>query len=107
MQQVQSDGTQTDDFLLTFLVCFFVQVAIPDVKEAVKGAHILIFVLPHQFVERICLQIKDCVEKDAMAISLIKVIFAIRGMFIKPNSLGLCTGKHTEPHKPQQIHVHM
>ncbi|XP_022084700.1 glycerol-3-phosphate dehydrogenase [NAD(+)], cytoplasmic-like [Acanthaster planci] len=60
-------------------------VAIPDVKKAVEGAQILIFVLPHQFVERICSQIKGCVDKDAMAISLIK------GMLIKDKGLQLIT----------------
>ncbi|XP_038079172.1 glycerol-3-phosphate dehydrogenase 1-like protein [Patiria miniata] len=60
-------------------------VAVPEAKEAVKGAHILIFVLPHQFVERICLGIKDTIEKDAMAISLIK------GMIIKDKGLQLIT----------------
>jgi glycerol-3-phosphate dehydrogenase (NAD+) len=47
-------------------------VAVPDIKEAVKGANILIFVLPHQFVLRACSSIKDVVEKDAFAISLCK-----------------------------------
>jgi glycerol-3-phosphate dehydrogenase (NAD+) len=47
-------------------------VAIPDIKEAVKGATILIFVLPHQFVKGACAGIKDVVEKNAFAISLCK-----------------------------------
>jgi len=47
-------------------------VAVPDVKEAVKGANILIFVLPHQFVKRTCETIKDIVPKDAFAVSLCK-----------------------------------
>eukprot|EP00118_Oscarella_pearsei_P003408 m.14174 g.14174 ORF g.14174 m.14174 type:complete len:346 (+) comp25601_c0_seq1:65-1102(+) len=47
-------------------------VAIPDAAEAAKGADILIFVLPHQFVEKVCKQIKGNIDKEAFAISLIK-----------------------------------
>lgn len=47
-------------------------VAIPDVKEAVAGADILIFVVPHQFVAPICSQMKGSIEKNVSAISLIK-----------------------------------
>lgn len=46
--------------------------AIPDIKEAVKDATVLIFVLPHQFVKRSCEAIKDVIRKDAFAISLCK-----------------------------------
>lgn len=48
-------------------------VAIPDLAEAVKGATALVFVMPHQFLEK-CLQtIEGHVAPDARAISLIKV----------------------------------
>ncbi|KAJ8307072.1 hypothetical protein KUTeg_015156 [Tegillarca granosa] len=47
-------------------------VAIPDVKEAAEGADILIFVLPHQFVRRVCSSLKDSLKKSAIAVSLIK-----------------------------------
>jgi len=47
-------------------------VAVPDVKEAVTGSNILIFVLPHQFVKRTCETIKEIISKDAFAISLCK-----------------------------------
>ncbi|XP_065837726.1 glycerol-3-phosphate dehydrogenase [NAD(+)], cytoplasmic-like isoform X2 [Oscarella lobularis] len=47
-------------------------VAIPDAAKAAEGANIFIFVLPHQFVEGVCKQIKGHVTKDALAISLIK-----------------------------------
>ncbi|XP_063713135.1 glycerol-3-phosphate dehydrogenase [NAD(+)], cytoplasmic-like [Symsagittifera roscoffensis] len=47
-------------------------VAVPDVKDAIAGSNILIFVLPHQFVKGTCESIKDLVRKDAFAISLCK-----------------------------------
>ncbi|CAI9735202.1 glycerol-3-phosphate dehydrogenase NAD+, cytoplasmic-like [Octopus vulgaris] len=47
-------------------------VAIPDVIKATENADILIFVLPHQFVQGICSTIKGTVKPGAVAISLIK-----------------------------------
>ncbi|ORX58029.1 glycerol-3-phosphate dehydrogenase [NAD+] [Hesseltinella vesiculosa] len=47
-------------------------VAIPDCVEAAKGADILVFVLPHQFVYRICEELKPVVRRGCHAISLIK-----------------------------------
>ena len=44
-----------------------------DVVAAARGADILIFVVPHQFVKSICRQLKGAIKPDAMAISLIKV----------------------------------
>ncbi|XP_071499167.1 glycerol-3-phosphate dehydrogenase [NAD(+)], cytoplasmic-like [Diadema antillarum] len=58
-------------------------VAIPDVAEAAKGANILVFVLPHQFVPKICESLKGKIDSDVMAISLIK------GVHIKDNGLEL------------------
>lgn len=49
------------------------QVAVPDLAESVKGADILIFVVPHQFILRVCDTIKDVIKKDAIGMSLIKV----------------------------------
>lgn len=49
------------------------QVAVPDLAESVKGADILIFVVPHQFILRVCDTIKDHIKKDAVGMSLIKV----------------------------------
>ncbi|TSM44124.1 Glycerol-3-phosphate dehydrogenase [NAD(+)], cytoplasmic [Bagarius yarrelli] len=40
-------------------------VAVPDLLEAVKGADILIFVIPHQFVKRTCDTIKGHIKADA------------------------------------------
>ncbi|KAF5908866.1 glycerol-3-phosphate dehydrogenase [NAD(+)], cytoplasmic, partial [Clarias magur] len=47
-------------------------VAIPDLVEAVKGADILIFVIPHQFVKKTCDTIKGHIKSDAVGMSLIK-----------------------------------
>lgn len=49
------------------------QVAVPDLVEAVSGAEILVFVIPHQFIGKVCDSIKDKIRKDALGISLIKV----------------------------------
>ncbi|KAG0746298.1 hypothetical protein G6F57_003980 [Rhizopus arrhizus] len=47
-------------------------IAIPDAKEAAKDANILVFVLPHQFVYKVCGNLVDVISKDCVAISLIK-----------------------------------
>ncbi|CAB1315583.1 unnamed protein product [Coregonus sp. 'balchen'] len=47
-------------------------VAVPEVTDAVKGADILIFVIPHQFINRICDTIREHIKKDAVGMSLIK-----------------------------------
>ncbi|XP_030211388.1 glycerol-3-phosphate dehydrogenase 1-like protein [Gadus morhua] len=49
-------------------------VAVPDITEAVKGAKVLIFVIPHQFIQRLCEQMKPHVAPGAIGISLIKGI---------------------------------
>lgn len=46
--------------------------AVPDLLEAIKGATILIFVVPHQFIEGLCNQMKGHVDPGAKAVSLIK-----------------------------------
>lgn len=45
-----------------------------DLVEAVTGANVLVFVLPHQFLPRTCATIKEHLEADAIGISLIKGI---------------------------------
>ncbi|XP_048878617.1 glycerol-3-phosphate dehydrogenase [NAD(+)], cytoplasmic [Brienomyrus brachyistius] len=47
-------------------------VAVPELPDAVKGADILVFVVPHQFVGKVCDGIKDHIKKDALGMSLIK-----------------------------------
>lgn len=57
-------------------------IAIPDVKEAAKDANVLVFVLPHQFVYKVCESLRDVIPKEnCRAISLIK------GLDYKNNNL--------------------
>lgn len=49
-------------------------VAEPDIVKAATGADILVFVVPHQFIPKLCEQLKGNISKDAIAISLIKGI---------------------------------
>ncbi|XP_058795215.1 glycerol-3-phosphate dehydrogenase [NAD(+)], cytoplasmic-like [Phymastichus coffea] len=46
--------------------------AVPDVVEAAKDADILIFVVPHQFIRRICSTLLGKIKPDAIGLSLIK-----------------------------------
>eukprot|EP01033_Poteriospumella_lacustris_P017348 gene17348-12402_t len=46
--------------------------AVIDLLEAAKDATLFIFVIPHQFVGRICEQLVGHIRSDARAISLIK-----------------------------------
>ncbi|XP_060579397.1 glycerol-3-phosphate dehydrogenase [NAD(+)], cytoplasmic-like isoform X1 [Ruditapes philippinarum] len=47
-------------------------VAMPDLVEACKGADILIFVMPHQFVRQTCKTMQEHIKDSALAVSLIK-----------------------------------
>jgi len=47
-------------------------VAVPDVVDACVDSDILVFVIPHQFVPRLCTQIKDKLKPGVFAVSLIK-----------------------------------
>ncbi|KAG7463969.1 hypothetical protein MATL_G00182250 [Megalops atlanticus] len=49
-------------------------VAVPEIVEAVMGADILVFVIPHQFIGKLCDQMKPHVKAGAIGISLIKGI---------------------------------
>ena len=49
------------------------QVAVANLSEAVQDADLLVFVIPHQFIHRICEEITGRVAKDALGITLIKV----------------------------------
>eukprot|EP00802_Teleaulax_amphioxeia_P004679 Tamp_04683.p2 GENE.Tamp_04683~~Tamp_04683.p2 ORF type:complete len:402 (+),score=90.27 Tamp_04683:61-1206(+) len=58
-------------------------VADPDVVSATKGAHILVFVLPHQFLGGLCAKIRGNTAQDCIAVSLIKgVHFDETGMVL-------------------------
>ncbi|CAN9498329.1 unnamed protein product [Ophioblennius macclurei] len=47
-------------------------VAVPDITEAVNGATVLVFVVPHQFIGKLCDQIKPHITEGTIGISLIK-----------------------------------
>ncbi|XP_064595040.1 glycerol-3-phosphate dehydrogenase [NAD(+)], cytoplasmic-like [Liolophura sinensis] len=47
-------------------------IAVPDLLETVKDADIFIFVVPHQFVRKLCEEMKGHIKKDAIAVSMIK-----------------------------------
>lgn len=47
-------------------------VAVPDVQKACNNADILVFVLPHQFVEDTCKKMKMSIKRTAIGVSLIK-----------------------------------
>lgn len=49
-------------------------VADPDVVSATKGANVIIFVLPHQFLGGLCKKIAGNHAPDCIAISLIKAV---------------------------------
>lgn len=58
-------------------------IAVPDLAEAVRGADILIFVLPHQFLPRLLPVIKENMCSGAVAVSLIKGLdFDDKGMVL-------------------------
>lgn len=50
------------------------QVAVANLSEAVQDADLLVFVIPHQFIHRICDEITGRVPKEALGITLIKGI---------------------------------
>jgi len=47
-------------------------VAVPDVLDAARDADVLIFVVPHQFIQGLCKPLKGAIKKTAIALSLIK-----------------------------------
>lgn len=49
-------------------------VAVPNLSEAVQDADLLVFVIPHQFIHKICDEITGRVPKKAVGITLIKGI---------------------------------
>ncbi|XP_015996255.1 glycerol-3-phosphate dehydrogenase 1-like protein isoform X5 [Rousettus aegyptiacus] len=49
-------------------------VAVSNLNEAVQDADLLVFVIPHQFIHRICDQLAGRVPKKALGITLIKGI---------------------------------
>ena len=69
------------------------QVAVANLGEAVQDADLLVFVIPHQFIHRICDEITGRVPKDALGITLIKVrqplgTLGLRGACLPLSSAG-------------------
>eukprot|EP01068_Selenidium_serpulae_P008694 Selendium_serpulae@DN5051_c0_g1_i11.p1 len=52
---------------------------VPDIVKAAEGATLLVFVLPHQFIEKTCKVLKGKLAPGALAISLIKGIRVVDG----------------------------
>eukprot|EP00127_Corallochytrium_limacisporum_P006037 Clim_evm5s217 gene=Clim_evmTU5s217 len=55
-------------------------IADPDLKSTVKDADVLIFCIPHQFLKKVCREIKGHIQDEAIAISLIKGIDSEDGL---------------------------
>lgn len=49
------------------------QIAVPELRDAAEGADLLVFVVPHQFIRKLCDELASCVSKTARGITLIKV----------------------------------
>ena len=47
-------------------------VADSDIRRVVSGAHVLVFVMPHQFIKGLCQRMQGHVTPGAKAISLVK-----------------------------------
>merc|ERR1719213_721220 len=60
--------------------------AITDVKKAVEGAHVLVWVLPHQFIPRTAKTLKDVIHPKAISVSMVK-----GGVDIAKDGLKLCS----------------
>lgn len=70
-------------------------VAVADPIEATRDATHLVFVLPHQFLERLCRTLKQSgvVRADAVSISLIKgITFSITGPILVSDSIRTSLG---------------
>merc|ERR1712025_957469 len=57
-----------------------------DVKKAVEGAHVLVWVLPHQFIPRTAEAVKDVIHPNAISVSMVK-----GGVDIAKDGLKLCS----------------
>lgn len=65
-------------------------VAVPDVVEACKDSTMLIFVLPHQFIPRVCDQLKGKIVPYARAICCTKgVDVSEQGIKLMPEAIGM------------------
>ena len=70
--KLPSNVVSSNKMCVFYLMSIF-RLHIPDVIQAVNDADILLFILPHQFVEQTCHTIKSHVKKTAFAVSFSKV----------------------------------
>lgn len=64
----------------------------PDVVEAAKEADILVFVVPHQFIPKLCSNLEGFIKPTAVGLSLIKVF--LNKMFYLKSHYVICTRMH-------------
>lgn len=62
----------------------------PELRDAAQGADLLVFVVPHQFIRKLCDEMAGCVSKTACGITLIKVKCII------PVNIVLILDRHNE-----------
>jgi glycerol-3-phosphate dehydrogenase (NAD+) len=60
--------------------------AVPDLKEAATGAHVFVWVLPHQFIARTAKTVKEVIGPASISISMVK-----GGIDVDPKGLKLCS----------------
>jgi glycerol-3-phosphate dehydrogenase (NAD+) len=60
--------------------------AVPDLMKAVEGAHVLVWVLPHQFIPRTARTVKDIIHPTAISVSMVK-----GGVDIEKDGVKLCS----------------
>merc|ERR1719204_2116361 len=56
-----------------------------DLKDSCTGADIVVFISPHQFLEKICGEIKDVIKPGAIGVTCIK------GLFVHGADVKLCS----------------
>ena len=63
--------------------------AVRDLAEAVEGATLLVFVLPHQFLSRALPVIRAALGTDALASGRVRALSLIKGIDVEPQRGGL------------------
>lgn len=69
--------------MLIFYLFPLLQLAVPDLVDASTDADILVFVIPHQFIGKVCDTMKGKIKTDAVGISLIKVTSLVLPYLLK------------------------
>ncbi len=64
--------------------------AVSNIREVVANAHVLIFVMPHQFVKPLCHEIQGHILPGAKAISLVKVTLNTAPVDGKAKGMSAC-----------------